>query len=72
MAYNVWKAVRITGRVDPPAMRSAVIGVIVRHEILRTTYEVREGVPEALVHPQPCLDWLVRDVENEEQAKRLQ
>jgi amino acid adenylation domain-containing protein len=69
-AYNVWKATRLSGRLDPPAMRSAIIEAIARHEILRTTYEVRDGVPEAAMHRQPRLDWAVEDIADEESARQ--
>ncbi|AVT35245.1 amino acid adenylation domain-containing protein [Plantactinospora sp. BB1] len=52
-AYNVHFAVRIRGPLDVAALRHAVREVIRRHEPLRTTFAVLDGVPAQVVRPAP-------------------
>lgn len=70
VAYNVWRAMRLSSRVDPSALRAALLQTIARHDILRTTYEVRDGVPEAVIDRQSRLDWLIEEVTDEQSAKQ--
>ncbi|APE33202.1 non-ribosomal peptide synthetase [Nocardia mangyaensis] len=45
---NIPVAVRLSGRLDLPALRAAVADLITRHEVLRTVYPVCDGgVPES-------------------------
>jgi nonribosomal peptide synthetase DhbF len=44
-AYHIPYALRLSGPVDPTALESAFGDVIGRHEILRTVYRDRDGVP---------------------------
>jgi amino acid adenylation domain-containing protein len=47
--YNIPAAVRITGRLEVPALTAAFETVISRHEILRTTFANREGTSVQVV-----------------------
>ncbi|MGW5572416.1 amino acid adenylation domain-containing protein [Nocardia thailandica] len=40
---NIPVAVRLTGRLDLPALRAAVADLVTRHEVLRTVYPVSDG-----------------------------
>ncbi|WP_410874022.1 amino acid adenylation domain-containing protein [Nocardia sp. A7] len=40
---NIPVAVRLSGRLDLPALRAAIADLIARHEVLRTVYPVAEG-----------------------------
>ncbi|UFJ41460.1 amino acid adenylation domain-containing protein [Brevibacillus humidisoli] len=52
-AYNISKAVRLSGRLDTAALRAAFQALIRRHDILRTTYPAQPGgVPRAHIHEQ--------------------
>ncbi|MFE7722813.1 amino acid adenylation domain-containing protein [Nocardia rhizosphaerihabitans] len=44
---NIPVAVRLSGRLDLPALRSAVADLVTRHEVLRTVYPVSEGVEQS-------------------------
>src|SRR5262249_61453446 len=43
--YHMPMRVRLTGPLDPVALRSALAAVVGRHEALRTAVELREGRP---------------------------
>jgi len=47
--YNRPLALRLTGPLDPDALRAAVTDLVARHEALRTLVVEREGVPCQLV-----------------------
>ncbi len=44
-AYNVYRIMRVRGRLDLPAFRQAVGDVVMRHETLRTTFAADLGKP---------------------------
>ncbi|MFI6012739.1 amino acid adenylation domain-containing protein [Streptomyces sp. NPDC051243] len=49
-AYNVCLAIRLRGPLDPAALRTALQGLVDRHEVLRTRYPAAEdGTPEQIV-----------------------
>ncbi|PWV77812.1 amino acid adenylation domain-containing protein [Nocardia neocaledoniensis] len=57
---NIPVAVRLSGRLDLPALRAAVTDLVTRHEVLRTVYPARDsGTGEAWARP----DALVLDGE---------
>src|SRR5262249_55594664 len=49
VTYNVPILLRWRGRVDVAALGSALAAVVRRHEILRTTYRLRDGRPIQVV-----------------------
>ncbi|WP_327144863.1 non-ribosomal peptide synthetase [Nocardia sp. NBC_01327] len=48
-AYNISVALRLTGALDVPALRQAVIDVVTRHETLRTIYPADADGPRQVV-----------------------
>ena len=51
VAYNMPNGFRLKGHLDVEALEGAINDVVARHEILRTTFEVRDGEPSQLIHP---------------------
>ena len=51
-AYNVPAAVGLRGEFSSSALEGALREIVRRHEVLRTRFEVRDGVPVQVV--QPC------------------
>ncbi|WP_309505904.1 non-ribosomal peptide synthetase, partial [Streptomyces pyxinae] len=49
--YNWPLALRLSGRLDAPALRRALADVVARHESLRTVFEERDGQPCQRVLP---------------------
>ncbi|MCT9935423.1 condensation domain-containing protein, partial [Planotetraspora sp. A-T 1434] len=49
--YLTPMALRLRGSLDVPALRSALSGLVARHESLRTTFEEVEGRGVQVVHP---------------------
>ena len=45
-AYHISRAMRLRGELDRGALREALNGLIERHEALRTTFAIHDGVPE--------------------------
>src|SRR5262245_1334821 len=50
-AYNVPKALRVTGDLDLTALESALTAIVARHEALRTTFHETDGEPVQMVGP---------------------
>ncbi|WP_369679405.1 non-ribosomal peptide synthase/polyketide synthase [Streptomyces albidoflavus] len=48
--YNVVTTLRLTGALDLPALRTAVAGLVARHEALRTTFTPVDGRGTQTVH----------------------
>ena len=50
-AYNVPAALRLRGELDVPRLHAALIAVVQRHEVLRTTFDQIDGKPAQVIHP---------------------
>ncbi|WP_433512347.1 amino acid adenylation domain-containing protein [Nonomuraea sp. CA-143628] len=59
---------RLRGRLDPPALRQALDGLVARHDVLRTRYELRDGEPRQVVDPATALPLARHDLVRQGQA----
>ena len=48
-SYNLVWPLRLRGKLDVPALKQSIQGVIRRHEALRTTFAVRDGEPVQMI-----------------------
>jgi amino acid adenylation domain-containing protein len=75
--YNIAGAVRLTGPLQPGVAGLALAEIVRRHEVLRTSFVVRDGHPAQLVEstwrlPLPMIDLRgLPALRREEQARRL-
>ncbi|MBP5974477.1 amino acid adenylation domain-containing protein [Brasilonema sp. CT11] len=75
--YNMPVAVQISGRLDVAALEQALSELVRRHEILRTTFPLVNGVPVQVIAPSsaiaiPVVDLrLLASVEQTAEVKRL-
>ncbi|ORT57421.1 non-ribosomal peptide synthetase [Streptomyces sp. CB03238] len=72
--YHSSAAIRLTGRLDPAALRGAVGDLVARHESFRTTFDMVDGRGVQIVHPLLEPHWKDADlsaVPAAEQEERL-
>ncbi|MDI1475045.1 non-ribosomal peptide synthetase [Polyangium sp. y55x31] len=74
-SYNNFSAVRMTGELDVEALSSALSGLVRRHESLRTTFHVENGMPCQRVNDfasltVPLVD--LRHLPGEEQVREME
>ena len=71
-AYNLPRALRLDGDLDPQALESALNAVIDRHDILRTAFREIDGVPIQVVERQVRLNLKRQDLSSlDEDTRRL-
>lgn len=72
-ALNVTASYRLTGVLDAARFKDALVAVVARHEILRTTYCVDDtGELQQTVHPKLMAGWKQHDLTDlTEQARNL-
>jgi len=68
-AYNIPSAVRIRGQLEPHLLQGALDALTTRHEALRTSFELRDGVPMQRVHAHIALQLQVIDASTEPMAR---
>ena len=68
--YNMPIAVRLRGRLDVGALERALNEVVRRHEVLRTTFESREGVPYQIITHRLELALGIEDLASLPEAQR--
>ncbi|HIK04822.1 MAG TPA: amino acid adenylation domain-containing protein [Trichormus sp. M33_DOE_039] len=73
--YNTPTALKITGKLNIPALEQAIIEIVRRHEVLRTSFQKIHETPVQVIHPSvtitlPVVD--LQDLSDQEQAFRVQ
>ncbi|MFN7734360.1 MAG: amino acid adenylation domain-containing protein, partial [Pirellula sp.] len=63
-AYNIPRAYRLRGTLDPTALSRAIERLIERHEPLRTTFRAVEGSPVQCVLESPKIDLAIESLES--------
>src|SRR5215475_979066 len=61
-SYLIPWFLRATGQLNVEALARSLNQIIERHEILRTTFSSKDGVPVQVVHPALTVDVPVRDI----------
>jgi hypothetical protein len=69
-AYNMPKAVRVSGVLDIEALQKALDAVVDRHEILRTTFVAIDGSPVQLIAEHRSVELPVIDLSAWPEAER--
>ncbi|HEX5228742.1 MAG TPA: condensation domain-containing protein, partial [Bryobacteraceae bacterium] len=70
-AYVQSTAVRLRGPLDPERLKQAIEQIVARHEILRTTYETRDGAPHAVIGPPREIELRLARLESVEDVHAL-
>jgi acyl transferase domain-containing protein/acyl carrier protein/uncharacterized coiled-coil protein SlyX len=73
--YNVPIAVHLKGQLSQAALASCINTIVERHEVLRTTFALLEGVPVQHVHPAMHVNLSTTNIEGlpeDERASRAQ
>jgi amino acid adenylation domain-containing protein len=68
---NVSWALRLNGSLDVPVLERALGELALRHDTLRTRFELRDGAPLQIVSPESSLALEVTEVMDEAQATTL-
>lgn len=66
--YNMSQLYRLKGKLEIEALREAFINIIERHEVLRTCFEMDEGVPYQIIHQHFELPFEVVDLNRDAEA----
>ncbi|WP_350283399.1 amino acid adenylation domain-containing protein [Nitrosomonas sp.] len=61
-SYNMWGGVRLIGELDTEVLKKSLDEIVRRHEVLRTTFTVREGQAVQVIAPVLELDLPVVDL----------
>ncbi|HEX6346257.1 amino acid adenylation domain-containing protein [Umezawaea sp.] len=68
--YNTGVGLRLSGPLDLAALRTALDGLVDRHEVMRTTYEEVDGVGVQVVAPRGSVPLRVADLSDVDPADR--
>jgi amino acid adenylation domain-containing protein len=70
-AYNVTSTYLLEGEIDPAILKKAVNSVMLRHESLRTTFELVKGMPAQKIHPELFPEWNEKDISGDPDKEDL-
>ncbi len=69
-SHNIPVAIRVTGRLNLAALEQSLNEIVLRHEILRTTFAVIDSQPVQVIHSAPTSTISVVDLRNLPDIKR--
>jgi hypothetical protein len=69
-AWNIAVRFRIRGRLDIPTLQRALNEIVGRHEILRTTFSLIDGLPRQIVHATAAIPLPLDDLSRLSQTER--
>ncbi|MCU1303011.1 MAG: Malonyl CoA-acyl carrier protein transacylase, partial [Candidatus Sulfotelmatobacter sp.] len=70
-SYGILWPLRLTGPLDVAALEKSLAYIVRRHEILRTTFSVKDGEPVQVVADALPFELPLTDITSEEEARRL-
>jgi amino acid adenylation domain-containing protein len=70
LAYNILRAIRLTGQLNVAALEQAFNEIVRRHEVLRSTFRTVEGRPILVIGPSFTSGLPVVDVTHVHEAER--
>jgi len=65
-SYNIQTAQKITGTLQVKALSQALNALAVRHEALRTSFEIRGDDVRQIIHEDPCIELIVTEIDTHE------
>src|SRR5580700_662990 len=68
--YNIPCAVRLSGVLDVGALQESLQEIVRRHEVLRTSFPMKEGNPVQEIEPEMRIELAVKDLMAEEEGER--
>jgi amino acid adenylation domain-containing protein len=69
-AYNMPYALSLRGQLDTTALARALQEIVLRHAVLRTIFEVRDGTPVQTVQPPGLFDLAMEDLSGLPETER--
>ncbi len=61
-AYNISRALRLNGNLNPEALQSSLNTIVARHEALRTTFPSEDGKPIGVVNVDTKIEVVTKDL----------
>jgi len=68
--YNMTTTFRLHGKLDVTALQQSVDNIIQRHEVLRTTFAMRNSEARQIVHPASLTSLLITDLRDNDISQR--
>ncbi|MBW8770258.1 MAG: amino acid adenylation domain-containing protein, partial [Gemmatimonadetes bacterium] len=68
--YNVPRTARLRGGLDVAALQAALDGIVARHEVLRSTFDLVDDEPRQIVHPAAPVALAITDLSDRPHAAR--
>jgi amino acid adenylation domain-containing protein len=68
--YNIQVAVRLVGALDEVALERALNKIVRRHEVLRTSFTTRDGMPVQVVAPEFAIELPLTDLSHVREEER--